>query len=651
MSAFRSIVLIALAVFSTPLRAQSKPVPERKLLAGTSLAVPAVSGNRPVTKLDLDTWLDGYMPYALKRGDIAGAVVVVVKDGHVLTQRGFGYSDVAKRTPVNPETTIFRPGSVSKLFTWTAVMQLVEQGKLNLDKDVNTYLDFKIPAYNGKPITLRNIMTHTAGFEEVVQNVIIADKSNIQPLGAALKRLIPERIFAPGTTPAYSNYGAGLAGYIVQRVSGEPFETYVQRHIFAPLQMNHSSFSQPLPANLLPLVSKGYDKASGEPRPIEFVNPAPAGALAATGADMAKFMIAHLNNGGPLLRPDTTSLMHSTKLTILPPLNRMALGFYEENINGHPVIGHGGDTWWFHSAVWLFTDDNVGIFMSANSTGKDSAVASVREGLFEGFSDRYFPKAATDTRVDAKLALEHVRMMAGTYISSRRVESNFFKMVELGAQFKVGVNADGSLAFGSGDTKWIEVAPFVWHELNGHERIAAQLIDGKVVRVSFDGVSPIIVYDRAPWYRSTAWIMPALLISLVALALTAIAWPIAAITRRRYCAVLALSGRDRKAYRLVHILAAAAVAVLLGWIIGISIMASDMDNLDGRFSWLIWTLQIAGVLIFPGLLGAAVWNGWQTWTGKRGWFSRLWSVLLILAAFFTLWTAVVFNIISFGASF
>ena len=150
--------------------------------AAPAAATPAVAAGVPqLTRADVDGWLDGFMPYALRRGDVAGAVVVVVKDGQVLSQRGFGYADVAKRTPVDPENTLFRPGSVSKLFTWTAVMQLVEQGKLNLDADVNQYLDFKIPPRDGKPITMRNIMTHTPGFEEAIEGLIFSNPQAIKP--------------------------------------------------------------------------------------------------------------------------------------------------------------------------------------------------------------------------------------------------------------------------------------------------------------------------------------------------------------------------------------------------------------------------------------------------------------------------------------
>ena len=184
-------------------------------VSGDTAAPPAVAAEpagAELTKTDVDAWLDGFVPYAIESGDIAGAVVVVVKDGQVLTQRGFGYADVDKRVPVDPATTLFRTGSVSKLTTWTAVMQLVEQGKLDLDTDVNTYLDFKIPDYDGKPVTLRNIMTHTAGFQETVRRLISDNQGDMVSLGEYVKNDMPDRIFAPGEVPAYSNYATALAG-------------------------------------------------------------------------------------------------------------------------------------------------------------------------------------------------------------------------------------------------------------------------------------------------------------------------------------------------------------------------------------------------------------------------------------------------------
>ena len=265
-AAFSSVILGIGALSGALAQARQEPLAPKaqSVEVGKAVGTPT-EGARQLAADDVNAWLDGFMPYALAKGDIPGAVVVVVKDGQVLTERGFGYSNVAKKTKVDPKTTMFRPGSISKLFTWTAVMQQVEQGKIDLNADVNKYIDFKIPPYEGKPITVRNLMTHTPGFEEQVKDLITVTPSEYVRFDALLKRWVPKRIYAPGTTPAYSNYGASLAGYIVQRISGEPFDAYVEHHIFAPLGMTHSTFPQPVPANLKPLLAEGYVPARTSP--------------------------------------------------------------------------------------------------------------------------------------------------------------------------------------------------------------------------------------------------------------------------------------------------------------------------------------------------------------------------------------------------
>src|SRR2546430_4169928 len=256
--------------------------------------MPSGAGAHELSQSDVEAFLDGMIPLQLAREDIAGAVISVVKDGKVLFARGYGYSNVEKRTPVSADSTLFRPGSISKLFNWTGIMQQVELGKVDLDRDVNDYLDFKIPPTYPKPITLRNIMAHTPGFEETVQELFVPAASDLTPLDEYLKKHLPVRIFPPGTTPAYSNYATTLAGYILQRVSGEPFDTYIEHHIFQPLELSHCTTRQPLPDALKPLTSSGYDVASEPAKPVEFVEAAPAGSSSVSGADMQHFMIAHL---------------------------------------------------------------------------------------------------------------------------------------------------------------------------------------------------------------------------------------------------------------------------------------------------------------------------------------------------------------------
>src|SRR5580698_6595513 len=269
----RNSVLFALLGFALAARAADPPP-----AAAQNSTPPAAHS---LERADLEPWLDGFMPYAIERGDVAGAVVTVVKNGEVIFAKGYGLADVEKHKPVDPERTMFRPGSISKLFTWTAVMQLVEQGKLDLDHDVNEYLDFKIPPRSDGPITLRNILTHTPGFEEQIKALIVSDPKQLVPLQVYAREKTPVRIFKAGSTPAYSNYATALAGYIVERISGQPFDDYVDAHLFKPLEMSHATFRQPLPGTFEADMSKGYALASQPAKPYEIVVAAPAGSLAA----------------------------------------------------------------------------------------------------------------------------------------------------------------------------------------------------------------------------------------------------------------------------------------------------------------------------------------------------------------------------------
>ena len=610
---------------------------------------PSIEAPPELTKSDADAWLDGFMPNTLKSNDIAGAVVVIVKDGQVLTERGFGYADMAARKRVDPAITMFRAGSISKLFTWTAVMQLVEQGKIDLDADVNQYLDFKIPPYQGKPITMRNLMTHTPGFEDAFKGGI-RFSGQVPPLGDVLKRMLPERVFAPGTTPAYSNYGAGLASYIVQRVSGIPFEEYVEHNIFAPLDMTHSSFRQPLPAQLAPFMAQGYPKASEEAKPYELISIPAAGSLAVSGADMAKFMIAHLNQGAGLMKPETALLMHDPSHVTVPGTDRMALGFYEMRVNGLSAVAHGGDLHFFHSDMWIFPTKNVGLFLSMNSAGEQSPTELIRVSLFEQFSDRYFPAANAAPPVELPTAKEHARMLAGSYISSRAPFSNFTDAVNFIGQVKITLDKDGRPVvpeiLGGPLRKWIEVAPFVWQDAYGHGRLGAVAENDRVVRWSFDPVSPFMVWDRAPWYRDATWLMPLCVGALILVALTALSWPASALSRRRFGLAIALSGSDLRSYRWVRAFSWLVLAALGGWAWLFSSLGSD-TNVDPA----IWLREIAGTVGFVGLCGAALWNLQRVWQTDRGWFARLWGVLLVLAALVTLYEALTFHLISFGTRY
>jgi CubicO group peptidase (beta-lactamase class C family) len=536
-------------------------------------------------------------------------------------------------------------------------MQMVEQGKIDLDKDINAYLDFRIPEAFGKPITMRNLMTHRSGFEEVQRGLNSYDLKDIPPLDVALKRWVPTRIFAPGTTPAYSNYGTTLAAYIVQRVSGEPFETYANRHVFAPAGMTMSSFSQNLPPSLRSQVASGYIRGSGAPSRLELNSFWPAGGLSATGADMGRFMIAHLENGGALLRPETARLMHDSILKAIPPLNGMALGFYEQNINGRRALSHAGDTLTFHSQLWLLPDERVGIYMSMNAAGTGKVSGPIRSHLFDAFADRYFPHVQKDGRVDAATASRHAHMMVGTYNKTRRSETSFLKALELSGQIRVDLDAQGGLrvkaapGIGGEDRKWVEIAPFVWRESDGKMRLAAQVEDGRVVRFGLDSSAPYMLFEPAPWYLSIAWLNPAILASLGVLFLTVLSWPVVALVRRYYGVVPPRGIQPWRAYRLSRAFAGLVLVVLACWFRFASALLGDFSSMNGELDWALGALQVATPLVLLAALGLAVWNAVLVWKTKGRRFEKGWSLLLTLSVLVILWMAKGFHLIGVGFDF
>lgn len=633
-----------------------------------SRSVDVPSTGHALTRADLDSWLDGYMAPALAASDIPGAVVVVVRDGSVLSARGFGYADVAKRTRVDPARTLFRIGSVSKLFTWTAAMQLVEQGKLALDRDVNDYLDFRIPPYKGRPVTLRQLMTHTGGFEDTGKGIIAYDPKYQLSLEAYIKRWTPHRIFAPGTTPAYSNWGTTLTAYIIQRVSGEPFDDYLERQVFRPLNMRNATFRQPLPRRLQGQMATGYAEP-GVAKGFEFVGPAPAGAGSVSGLDMARFMIAHLQggqlNGARILQPATAATMHQSpldqvdRMSLLPPLNRMELGFFETNVNGREVIGHLGDVQAFHTSLHLFLREGIGLYVSFNSPGRDGAVQALRTQLFEDFADRYLPDVASPAgRVPQAITAEHARMMTGNWIASRREDSSFLAGVYwLAGQVKVTTGGKGELVVpsvltpGGRPRAWVEVAPFVWNEVGGHERIAAKVIDGKVVRWSFNLVSPFEVFDRVPLGASATWLLPALYAALAVLLLTFLRLPVAAIARRIYRAPHALDGRDRRTSMWASIMAGLTTVLLVAWAFTTVKALSSPDLLAGGLDGVFMALQISSAILLFGMVGVAAWNAWSSWRGGRPWHHRSWNVLVVLAALLILYVALRFNLMAMTVNY
>jgi hypothetical protein len=334
----------------------------------------------------------------------------------------------------------------------------------------------------------------------------------------------------------------------------------------------------------------------------------------------------------------------------------MELGFFETNINGREVIAHLGDTEAFHSSLHLFLKDNVGVFYSFNSPGKGGAAGSLRSALFEDFADRYLPGPEVDTRVPDSTAAKHAAMMTGHWVNSRRSESSFINAIGLASQVKVSADK-GQLVLPvpglNGQPKrWVETAPFVWREANGHARLAAQVVGNKVVRFSFDEVSPFMVFEPAQWYKSAGLLLPLLGVSLAALALTALTWPVAAIVRRRYGAALALDPRGKRAFRLSRLAVIMILAALVGWAVTVTTLFSSLENLSASTDLLIRFFQVFGTIAFVGGFAVLAWHLYVVWSSRgRRWTSRVWSIVLAMSALVILWVAFAFKLISFGVNY
>ncbi|AZU02818.1 beta-lactamase [Glycocaulis alkaliphilus] len=647
------------------LSAATAQVPDQPEAEGEVLQLPVpeappeatATASGPVDPADLESWLDGFMPYALAQGDIAGAIVTVVADGEILHSRGYGYADVETRTAIDPETTLFRPGSISKLVTWTAVMQLVEQGLIDLDADINTYLDFEVTGVE-RPITMRHLLTHTPGWGEQVRALIMDDPERLQPLDEYVRNNIPAAVYPAGEVPAYSNYGTALAGHVVAEVSGQSFDDYVDEHIFAALGMEYSSMRQPLPEHLQGLMSSGYMRGSdGEGRAFEIVTAAPAGSMSASGNDMARFMIAHLNRGEGLLSPETTEQMHTTADRKLTGVNAMLLGFYEQNRNGHRIIGHGGDTTLFHSNLHLYLDHGVGLFISMNSTGRSGATGRVRQALFEGFTDRYFPAEAGEDLPTLDTAEEHGRMLVGNYVISRRAHQNFVAATALLTQPSVTMNADNEISLSiltdaSGTPlRFREVEPFVWQQVNGVERLSARINEnGEVEMFSAAFFAPFMMFTPVEWWRNGALLMPLAGIAAAALLLTVLFWPVRAIVRWRFRTRFALTGRQAMAYRLSNIGALLPLVYAAGWLLLITHLMGELNRLDGRMDGMIVFMQFLSVLPVLALL-IAIWNAFVVWTGGASWFARLWSLVLVASTLVLIWFVIAAGFFNFGLTY
>lgn len=462
-----------LLVLGVPVVTAADPTPKATVSASPNQATSLDLND----KAGLETYLDGFLATQMTQYHLTGATLSIVKDGQLFFSKGYGFTTTARTAPVSPSQTLFRVGSISKPFVATALLQLVERGKLRLDDPVNRYLTtFKLPENFGRPVTVADLLTHTAGFEERETGITTLNPAERLPLGEYLKTRLPALVEPPGDQDsyAYSNHGYVLAGYLVEKVSGQPFEQYVRENIFQPLEMNYSTFS-PI-SELKALRAAGYQFSANNLQevPYDYQQIYPAGALDASADDIAHFMLAQLQDGRfrdtQILQSATLRQMQTRQYGHHPALNGITYGFDEYYQNGLRTLYHEGNWPGFASLLLLIPEKKVGLFVSYNRD-----INLPREKLVQEFIDRYYP-VATPLEEPPIIATKQsdVAKFAGVYRSSRYSRTTLEKVFSLTVQGKVEADSDGSLTIPTDSldyrpSRWVETGPQLFKLVDGND--------------------------------------------------------------------------------------------------------------------------------------------------------------------------------------
>lgn len=609
---------------------------------------------KPIDPTELKTFMDGLLVKQMDAFQIVGATISIVQNDQIIFANGYGFANLETKMPVVADKTLFRAGSVSKLFTWTAVMQLAEQGKLDLTADINIYLrDFKVPAIYVQPITLTNLMVHNAGFEDVPLGRFARNEAALLPLATFLAEQMPKRVRPPGVLTAYSNYGAALAGYIVGQVSGMPYEQYIEDYILKPLAMQHSSFRQPLPAALLSEMATGYENEDGvyQPRSFEFVPESPAGALSSTATDMANFMIAHLAKGrlgnNRIFTEQTAMRMQTRLFTNDPRVNGFTYGFMEATVNGQRLLTHGGNTHLFHSGLVLLPEQNLGFYVSYTGTKGAAAVTDTQSALL----NHYFPmppqqNPSASTLPDASVDSKRV---TGSYTMTRGNESSWQRIFSLLAATNVRMTDDGQLVLDISQAtsslskfRYVETQPLVYISADSPASPYGKMVfqadaQGQITGMFLENF-PITAFLKTAWYASPEFSFTLIGICMV-LFLTVIAGSLFSLARRRPLS------QSRPIPSTANWLAITGSGLSLVFIVCFISAISGSDTIYGVPSWFSVALilpRIIGLLAIAMLIGTLVVWQQRLWGRLR----RLHYTAVSVAALSFTWFLLYWNFLS-----
>ena len=453
---------------------------------------------------DLAALLETRVAREIAAHHLPGGALAVVCDGEVACLRGYGWADVEAGRPVDTETTLFRVGSVSKVVTWLCLLQLREAGRLDLHADINRYLrDVRVPATYPEPITAAHLITHTAGFEERLLGVFVATREDLRPLGRWVRDAMPARVRPPGELSGYSNFGAALAGYVVECVAGMPFERYVEEHVFSPLGMTRSTFSQPPPAGWSTHMARGYRRVRGRPcrGEDEWVQAVPAGAMCTSAGDMAKLLLALLKTDGQVLGDEGRRLLHTRQFAHDPRVPGWTYGLAHDTLGGRDVLWHSGATRLFHATLMLLPDLNAGWFVVFNGSDGGEALEAIRDAVL----DHLAPSAAAMAPGRLPGSPGRARRCAGEYEPSRSNHTTLEKFARPFSPVRVRATRTGELLLSSGGTtrRYSEIEPFLFRRVDGRDRLLFCRLRGGVTRLC-GSTDPSAVGVKLSWWEGSS---------------------------------------------------------------------------------------------------------------------------------------------------
>ena len=448
----------------------------------------------PVNPVELRAFVGGVLAQQQQVRPFAGCIVTVVRDGRMFLNQGHGLADLEARVPVHPERTLFRIGSISKVFVYLALQQQIAAGRLSLGTEVASLVpDLPLdvgPGVDGPPLTVRHLVTHTAGFDEQVVGLFARDPAQVRPLAELLARTMPPRVRPAGVDASYSNHGTALAARLVEVVSGRPYGEYLRERVLQPLGLAQTTLVQPVPADIDGLPAIGYRNVGGvlRPQPVEIVPLAPVGGMSSTGADMATLMMALLQPDGGAL-PQATVLGLRERLHVVDArLPAMLFGLYEHGLAPRS-FGHGGDTIDFHADMRLFPEQRLGVFMACNSDGSAQGIAE----FMRAFTAHYFPRRAPE----ATPAPAELQAAAGGFYAPLRVsETSLARIALLLQAMPVGFDADGLLLLPTpaGPRRFAHVEGSLFRALDGEESLLFQRGDDGAVTRLWIGSAPMLAF-------------------------------------------------------------------------------------------------------------------------------------------------------------